>query len=98
MNSCLKSHRFPVGNILNQDFRKIWNGALQRYFRNKTKIFDKNDPFFSLIGNDPDSRMGCYKSCDNIGHNLNMRERFMSVSRPEKTFLKAIAGLAKLAR
>ena len=98
VNSCLKSHRFPVGNILNQDFRKIWNGALQRYFRNKTKIFDKNDPIFSLIGNDPDSRMGCYKSCDNIGHNLNMRERFMSVSRPEKTFLKAIAGLAKLAR
>lgn len=98
VNSCLKSHRFPVGNILNQDFRKVWNGTLQKYFRNKTKIFDKKDPFFSLIGNDPDSQMGCYKSCDNIGHNMNMHERFMSVSHPEKTLLKAIAGLMKLVR
>jgi len=98
VNSCLKSHRFPVGNILNQDFRKIWNGSLQRYFRDKIKSFDKNDSFFSLIGNDPNSRMGCYKSCDNIGHNMNMHKRFLSISYPEKIFLKKIAGLAKLTR
>jgi MoaA/NifB/PqqE/SkfB family radical SAM enzyme len=98
VNSCLKSHRFPVGNILKQDFRKIWNGPLQRYFRNKTAIFDKNDPFFSLIGNDPNSQMGCYKSCDNLGHNINMLERITAFSSSEKKFLKTILGLVKLSR
>ncbi|MDD4939436.1 MAG: radical SAM protein [Candidatus Omnitrophica bacterium] len=98
VNSCLKSHRFPVGNILEQDFGVIWNGSLQRQFREKTIRFEKNDPFFSLIGNDPDSNMGCYKSCDNIGHNLDIHGRFNSLSRIEKTFLKGIANLAKSIR
>lgn len=98
VNSCLKSHRFPVGNILEQDFCKIWNGSRQRYFRENTICF-KNDPsFFSLIGNDPDSSMGCYKSCDNIGHNMDMHGKITSLNRLERCFLKGTANIMRLTR
>ena len=98
VNSCLKSHRFPVGNILDQDFRKIWNGPLQRRFREKTIIFKQDDPFFSLIGNDPNSNMGCYKSCDNIGHNMDMHGKVTSLNKFEKNALKGIASIMKTVR
>lgn len=98
VNSCLKSHRFPVGNILNQDFKDIWNGPLQRCFRGKTIGLDKDPSFFSLIGNDPDSKMGCYKSCDNIGHNMQMHSRINSLNQLEKGFLKGVADVMKLVR
>lgn len=92
VNSCLKSHRFPVGNILNQDFKDIWNGSLQRCFREKTIQIDKDQSFFSMIGNDPDSKMGCYKSCDNIGHNLDMHSKISSLNKFEKNFLRGIVN------
>ncbi|MBU1913535.1 MAG: SPASM domain-containing protein, partial [Candidatus Omnitrophica bacterium] len=98
VNACLKSHRFPVGNILGQDFRKIWNGSPQRYFREKTIEFKQDDPFFSMIGNDPDSKMGCYKSCDNIGHNMNMHGRLASLNKFERNALKGIANIMKTIR
>ena len=98
VNSCLKSHRFPVGNILGQDFKDIWNGSLQRYFREKTVQIAKNTSFFSLIGNDPDSKMGCYKSCDNIGHNMDINGKINSLNRFEKNFLKGITNTMKFMR
>ncbi len=97
VNSCLKSHRFPTGNILAQDFRSVWNGSLQKHFREKTRRFDPCDPFFSLIGNDPNASMGCYKSCDNIGHNMNMHGKLTSLSQLEKNILRGIAGIARTA-
>ena len=98
VNSCLKSHRFPVGNILSQDFKDIWNGSLQRRFREKTIQADKDQSFFSMIGNDPDSKMGCYKSCDNIGHNMNMRGKIASLNKFERNALKGIANIMKTIR
>ncbi len=98
VNSCLKSHRFPVGNILNDDFHKIWNGPLQQHFRRKTYRFDKTDPFFSVIGNDPNSNTGCNKSCDNIGHNMDMHGKFNSLNLFEKKILKGIANFKKSIR
>lgn len=98
VNSCLKSHRFPVGNILSQDFHEIWNSSLQQYFREKTSRCEKNDPFFSLIGNDPDSNMGCYKSCDNIGHNMDMHGKLTSLNQLEKRLLKGIVHIIKFIR
>jgi MoaA/NifB/PqqE/SkfB family radical SAM enzyme len=98
VNSCLKSHRCPVGNIFNENFRTIWNGQLQRSFRKKTLQFDKNDHFFSLIGNDQDSRMGCYKSCDNLGHNRYMHGKIASLSPLEKNVLKGITNIIKFIR
>lgn len=96
VNSCLKSHRFPVGNILKSDFRPIWNGRLQQHFRKKTLRFDKRDPFFSLIGNDPDATMGCFKSCDNIGHNMDLHGKLNSLNRVEKGLLKNVVKAVNL--
>ena len=98
VNSCLKSHRFPVGNILNQDFKDIWNGSLQRCFRKKTIQADKDRSFFSMIGNDPDSKMGCYKSCDNIGHNMDMHGKISSLNKFEKNFLMGVTNTMKFMR
>ncbi len=98
VNSCLKSHRFPVGNILENDFRSIWNNGLQQLFREKTLAMDKNDPFFSLIGNDPNSKMGCFKSCDNIGHNRDLHGKIMALSTLEKNILTGIVSLIKRTR
>jgi len=98
VNSCLKSHRFPVGNVLNQDFKDIWNGPLQRLFREKTIKLEKDSSFFSLIGNDPDSKMGCYKSCDNIGHNMDMHGKISSLNQFEKNLLTGITNTIKSLR
>ncbi len=98
VNSCLKSHRFPVGNILDRDFREIWNNSLQKRFREKTIGFKQDDPFFSLIGNDPASKMGCYKSCDNIGHNMDMHGKLASLNKFERDTLRGIANIVKTIR
>ena len=98
VNSCLKSHRFPVGNIYKENFRKIWNSALQQYFREKTAKVKKSGNFFSLIGNDPDAAMGCYKSCDNIGHTLQMHKKITELDKSKKRILEGIARFMKNAR
>jgi MoaA/NifB/PqqE/SkfB family radical SAM enzyme len=88
VNSCLKSHRIPIGNIYNQSFREIWNSPEQIRFRQKTLRFDKEDPFFSYIGNDPNCKIGCYKSCDDIARNINMHKKIQNLSSLERRFLK----------
>lgn len=90
VNSCLKSHRFPVGNILNDNFKTIWNCNKQRMFRKKTLDINKSDPFFSLIGNDVDAKMGCYKSCDNLGHNRYFHDKISKLSDFEKQVLRKL--------
>ncbi|MFA5724696.1 MAG: radical SAM protein [Candidatus Omnitrophota bacterium] len=93
VNSCLKSHRFPIGNIHQEPFKDIWNSRKQMYFRNKTKSANKDDPFFKLIGNDPDSRIGCYKSCDNIARNIAMDKKIKSLTVYDKVVLKFLGRL-----
>jgi len=89
VNSCLKSHRIPIGNIYEQGFRDIWLSEKQAEFRKKSRVFEKNDPYFALIGNDPSAKVGCYKSCDNIGHNQHVHERLRLLSMGKKLLLKA---------
>lgn len=92
VNSCLKAHRIPVGNLYLDEFRQIWNGDKQIFFRNKTLVYKKSDVFFRLIGNDPDVKeAGCYKSCDDIGRNVYMHGRIMSLTLIERLILKFIA-------
>jgi len=98
VNSCLKSHRFPVGNILKRSFSQIWNNRLQQCFREKALRLDKNDSFFRLIGNDPDSAMGCFKSCDNLGHSLNMHGKVAALGELEKKWLERTTKIMKLGR
>lgn len=89
VNACLKAHRIPVGNLYQENFSQIWNGKKQLYFRKKTLVYEKKDPFFQLIGNDPEIKeAGCYKSCDDIGRNIFMHNRIMSLTPIERKFLK----------
>ncbi|MFA5362813.1 MAG: radical SAM protein [Candidatus Omnitrophota bacterium] len=76
VNPCLKAHRISVGNIYEQPFGKIWNGAEQREFRRKSFALDGKDDYFRLIGNDEQSRFGCLNSCDNIQINVDMHGKF----------------------
>ncbi len=98
VNACLKAHRIPVGNIHQQDFSEIWNGSLQREFRKKTLACKKDDPYFSLIGNDPDVKTGCYKSCDDLSRNIYMHRRISMLSATEKFNLRLIKNLKRIHR
>jgi len=92
VNACLKAHRIPVGNIYKSSFSEIWNGALQQEFRRRTLAFKKDDTYFSMIGNDPNSKFGCYKSCDDMNRNCYMHKRLALVSPFEKAVVKFIAN------
>jgi radical SAM superfamily enzyme YgiQ (UPF0313 family)/MoaA/NifB/PqqE/SkfB family radical SAM enzyme/LEA14-like dessication related protein len=90
VNFCLKAHRIPVGNIYANDFSYIWNNRKQQEFRKRALCSAKDDVFFSFIGNDPDSKVGCYKSCDDLVRNINMHKKIQSLSRLEIYFLKLL--------
>ena len=92
INSCLKSHRVPIGNIYHQSFIEAWSSNRQKYFRKKVQVKDKKDPFFSLIGNDAEASCGCYKSCDDIARNQFMHKRLTELSLLERGFLQAYRG------
>lgn len=91
VNSCLKSHRFPVGNIYSERFSKIWNSPGQKEFRRNALSPKEGNPFFKLIGNDPALDLGCYKSCDDIGRNLYMHGKMLPLTSSEKFLLKNLA-------
>lgn len=80
VNGCLKAHRIPVGNVFSDSFFTIWNSKKQKNFRNKTKKFDVSDKFFNFIGNDPNAKIGCYKSCDDLGRIINLDNMIKSFS------------------
>ena len=61
---CCKAADFPLGNIYKDPFGKIWDSRKYRKFRFNAKHLSKSDPYFS--------RIGCLKSCDNWGMNLNI--------------------------
>lgn len=98
VNSCLKSHRIPIGNIYKQDFAAIWNGAKQREFRRATVSRGKKSRIFSMLGNDPEKKIGCYKSCDDLGRNMFMHERINSLTHSQKNLLKAAAHIKRFGR
>jgi len=92
VNSCLKSHRIPIGNIYHQSFKEIWSSERQKFFRRKVQVNEKKDSFFSLIGNDADATCGCYKSCDDIARNQHMHKRLNELNLVERGFLEAYRG------
>jgi len=99
VHSCLKAHRVPTGSLYSERFSEIWNSKKQAHFRQKTLCYEKKDPFFRLIGNDPKiEEAGCYKSCDDIGRNSWMHNRIKILSRPERLIFKATAKALRAAR
>jgi len=96
VNACLKAHRIPVGNLYQQSFHRIWNGKKQRNFRKKTLVYEKKDPFFRLIGNDPDIKeSGCYKSCDDISRNIDIHNRIISLTTFEHKVAKVLSRILR---
>jgi radical SAM superfamily enzyme YgiQ (UPF0313 family)/MoaA/NifB/PqqE/SkfB family radical SAM enzyme len=95
VNFCLKAHRIPVGNLYKNSFREIWNSKSQREFRLKALTFNKEDVFFQRIGNDENCKMGCYKSCDDIGRNRIVGERMNALSGIERFLLKTASKAKK---
>ena len=94
VNACLKAHRIPTGNLYRTSFSDIWNGQEQRYFRKKALVYEKKDPFFKLIGNNPEIKeAGCYKSCDDIGRNIHIHNCIMSLTSFERQLLKITAKI-----
>ncbi len=96
VNFCLKAHRIPVGNIYANSFAQIWNGRKQQEFRKRALCASKDDVFFSFIGNDPDAKVGCYKSCDDLARNVHMHKKIQSLSTLEICFLKFLLFGAKI--
>ena len=89
VNSCLKSHRIPIGSLYEKSFRELWTGRSQFEFRKKTNVFIKDDPFFGHIGNDPDAECGCYKSCDDLGRIEHLFHRIQGMPSWKKAVLKS---------
>lgn len=65
-NSCLKSHRIPIGNVYRKDIFSVWNNSLQQEFREKSLRISQNREYFRYIGNSNDGAVGCKRMCDNI--------------------------------
>lgn len=98
VNSCLKSHRIPIGNLYKEEFEAIWNGSKQREFRRCALKPKKDSQIFSMIGNDPKKTIGCYKGCDDLYRNMQMRESFSSLSPSRKSYLHFVTMLKRLER
>ncbi|MGB9748650.1 MAG: radical SAM protein [Candidatus Woesearchaeota archaeon] len=71
---CLKAHRMPIGNIYKKSFKKIWNSKKYNNFRRMAVLFNKKNPFFKNIGNNPS---GCFSSCDNIADNMSINNNLI---------------------
>ncbi|MFA5090199.1 MAG: radical SAM protein [Candidatus Omnitrophota bacterium] len=91
VNSCLKSHRIPIGNLYKDNFDKIWNNAKQRMFRRCMQSKVKDHDLLSFIGNDPGKKIGCYKSCDDLGRNMIMHQKINKLSPVQVRLLKTLA-------
>ncbi len=64
---CCKAAKFPLGNLYKANFPKIWNSSLYEDFRFKAKKLPKTNSYFS--------ELGCIKSCDNWGMNLEIEKK-----------------------
>jgi glycosyltransferase involved in cell wall biosynthesis/MoaA/NifB/PqqE/SkfB family radical SAM enzyme len=91
VNQCLKAHRIPVGNLHHTSFRELWTGDGQRQWRARTNVLEKRDPWFANIGNDPSARVGCYKSCDDLGRLEHLAQRYRAMTPTQQAVLKSAA-------
>ncbi|MGB9748647.1 MAG: radical SAM protein [Candidatus Woesearchaeota archaeon] len=55
---CCKAGKAPIGNVLNKDFKNLWNSKEYQTFRINALKLSKENKFFKNVG--------CLKKCDNI--------------------------------
>lgn len=65
-NSCLKSHRRPIGNINREPFSAVWNNPDQQRFRSQGLNIPRDNGQYGFIGNGGGQGCGCSRVCDNI--------------------------------
>lgn len=98
VNSCLKSHRIPIGNLHKARFSDLWNNSRQREFRRRTRDISEDNPYLRFIGNDPSGTVGCFRSCDNMGHSMLIRDSLDRIKPPYRLLLKSFVSVAGLLR
>jgi len=91
VNGCLKAHRIPLANLHETTFKDVWTGEVQRDWRHKTNVMKKSDPWFANIGNDPNAKVGCYKSCDDLGRIEHLVHRYRAMTPTQRAVLKGAA-------
>jgi MoaA/NifB/PqqE/SkfB family radical SAM enzyme len=96
VNSCLKSHRIPIGNLHICRFSDLWNNDRQKEFRTRTLHFNSDDPYFRFIGNDTNAQIGCYRSCDNLGHSLLVHRSLKRIPSAVKVLLRGVARIGHI--
>ncbi|MBM3250611.1 MAG: hypothetical protein FJZ09_07270, partial [Candidatus Omnitrophica bacterium] len=76
---CCKSSNKIIGNItkrkllfLKRGFADIWNSGAYQKFRHSAKSLLKSHAYFKKIN--------CFKSCDNVGMNLQTKELMLGVN------------------
>lgn len=67
---CCKAVNLPMGNINDKSFAEIWKNKKYQEFRSHANS-KKDDPYFAPVN--------CYKSCDNLGMNLEMHRSFAKI-------------------
>lgn len=80
---CCKGYEKPLGNLYQNHFKHIWNDHPYQEFRDKAKNLNKSDIYFQEIG--------CYKACDNVGHNLEVVKRLNNLKPRESKWLSDAA-------
>lgn len=89
VNFCLKSHRFPVGNIYRERFSDIWNSELQLKLR-KSALADRTDNFFKMTGNAENAYPGCERVCDDLVRNMYTHNKILSLTLVERLILSIL--------
>ncbi|MCO4782138.1 MAG: radical SAM protein [Candidatus Cloacimonetes bacterium] len=84
---CCKGYNKTLGNLYENNFLYIWNDHPMQEFRYKGKNFNKSDSYFDEIG--------CYKACDNVGHNMNIYRRIKALKPRERKWLEEEAKLIR---
>lgn len=82
---CCKADDLPLGNLHEADFPTIWTGEAYAEFRRTALTTAKSDAYFAAIG--------CYQACDNLGHNLDSRDRVAALTEQLRAFLRGQAPL-----
>ncbi|MCB1152746.1 radical SAM protein, partial [bacterium] len=98
VHACLKSHRIPTGNLYkkNEDFQRVFFGDYHNEFRRETIKIDHFNPYLQQIGHDIKFGLpGCFRVCDNIGHNQGVMRMEGGLTPDERAVVDRIVEMGK---
>ena len=96
VHGCLKAHRVAAGDLRQHDFRAVWFGEGMKTFRRHTVSLDYDDPWLKNIGHDIGFDLpGCYRVCDNLGHNQSIMMLAGALTDHENKALDAMERAAR---